>query len=152
MANPFINRLIFVFSFIGIFLAGYLWYMHAYPEDIPCGPGGGCAEVAMSPYSQFPPGIGPPVAAFGTIGYLIICGLALFRTQNEDRKRDRMLLLGIIGVAVLGTLFSLYLTAMEAFVIKHWCKWCLGSQALIVLLTIFGVVEWLRGAKIKHEI
>lgn len=145
MTNPLFNRLIFVFSFIGIFLAGYLWYMHAYPDDIPCGgPGGGCSEVAKSIYSQFPPAIGPPVAAFGTIGYLIICGLSFYRTLNEGVRLDRTSLLGIIAVAVLGTLFSLYLTAMEAFVIKHWCKWCLGSQALIALLMIFGVIEYLQ--------
>ena len=144
MTNPLLNRLIFVFSFVGIFLAGYLWYMHAYPEDIPCGPGGGCAAVAQSRYSEFPPGIGPPVAAYGTVGYIILCGLAFYRTLNEDAKRDRTLLLLLVLTGVLGTLFSLYLTAMEAYVIKHWCKWCLGSQALIALVTIFAILDWLR--------
>ena len=112
------------------------------PDDIPCGQGGGCGDVARSAYSQFPPGVGPPVAAFGTIGYLLICGLSFYRTINEGVRLDRTLLLGIIVVAALGTLFSLYLTAMEAFVIHHWCKWCVGSQALIALLTILGIIEY----------
>ena len=144
ISNPLFNRVMFVVSFIGIFLAGYLWYMHAYPEDIPCGGDGGCAVVAMSKWSQFPPGIGPPVAAFGTMGYLIICGLAFYRTLNENATLDRKMLLLIVATAGLGTLFSLYLTGMEAFVIKHWCKWCLGSQGLIALLLAVSLLEWRR--------
>ncbi|MDX1932491.1 MAG: vitamin K epoxide reductase family protein, partial [Capsulimonadales bacterium] len=64
--NPLFNRLVFILSLIGLFVAGYLWYMHANPQDIPCGGSHGCADVANSKYSQFPWGIGPPVAACST--------------------------------------------------------------------------------------
>jgi uncharacterized membrane protein len=41
---------------------------------------------------------------------------------------------GIWGAALLGTLFSVYLTFLEPFVIGATCAWCLTSAVVITLL------------------
>jgi len=53
MQNKAFNGFILALSIIGILIAGYLWKLHATPELIPCGRSGGCATVALSPYSRF---------------------------------------------------------------------------------------------------
>jgi uncharacterized membrane protein len=38
------------------------------------------------------------------------------------------------ALALGGWLFSMYLTAIEAFVLHAWCSWCVTSAILITLL------------------
>jgi len=42
-----------------------------------------------------------------------------------------LILLGISGAAVV---FSIYLVSLQAFIVKHWCAWCLSSAAISVLI------------------
>ncbi|GAB4457638.1 MAG: hypothetical protein OHK0029_17780 [Armatimonadaceae bacterium] len=142
MASPLLNRVVFIFSVLGLVIAGYLWNMHSHPQDIPCGGSHGCADVANSPYSRFPVGWGPPVAMYGTLGYLALAALSILRTLPSMLGRDRLLLGLSIFAAGFGTLFSLYLTYAEAFLIKNWCKWCVGSQFIILIILVLTVVQW----------
>jgi uncharacterized membrane protein len=48
----------------------------------------------------------------------------------------------------IGTVFSLWLTYLEAFVIRAWCQWCVIS-ALIV--TIIFVASWLDLRELDRE-
>lgn len=149
MRNPLFNRAIFVFSFIGLLIAGYLYQMHAHPADIPCGGSGGCETVANSPYSRFPAGDGPPVALYGTIGYLAIVILSFLRTLvgSADKPRPDSVLLNLILLgAVFGTVVSLYLTYMEINpnYIGAICRWCMTSQVLILLILGLSVTEKVR--------
>jgi uncharacterized membrane protein len=43
----------------------------------------------------------------------------------------------VFGMTLVGFLFSLYLTAIEAFVLNAWCVWCVVSAIAMTLL--FGV-------------
>ncbi len=142
-AAPMLNRMIWVFSLLGILVAGYLWFMHAHPADIPCGPSHGCETVANSRYSQFPFGSGPPVAAWGTMGYLALTALAFTRTLPGSASRDRALLGLILLGAGVGTLASAYLTYLEIAVIHAICKWCMGSQTIIAVVFGCALVDFL---------
>jgi uncharacterized membrane protein len=149
MVNPLLNRLIFVFSLIGVIVAGYLWFMHAHPADIPCGPSHGCEQVANSPYSRFPPGVGPPVAAYGTLGYLALTVLSFLRTLLGTAERDRRLLALILAAATFGLAASLWLTYVEIFWIKAICRWCVGSQLIMLLLFGTALTDWIQTGKRK---
>lgn len=141
MQRPLLNRLVFLFALIGMFIAIFLWKMHATPQDIPCGGGGGCADIARSPYSRFPVGSGPPVAMWGTFGYVIIAMVALARTGADAVKGKFLLLINVI-TSLAGILFSLRLTLYE-YQIKTWCKWCVASQILIALIFLLTLADWL---------
>jgi uncharacterized membrane protein len=140
--KPLLNRLVFIFSLVGLFVAGYLWKMHANPEDIVCGPSHGCLDVALSKYSEFPWSSGVPVAAYGTIGYLLMLSFAFIRTLPQMASKDKILLGFNVALAALGTLASLSLTFAEAFLIHAWCKWCVGSQIIMLCLLCLTLAEW----------
>ncbi|MBC8134924.1 MAG: vitamin K epoxide reductase family protein [Fibrella sp.] len=144
---PIANRLIFVLSVIGAFVAGYLWYLHATHADIPCGMSSGCEMVAASKYARFPEGTSGPwyVAAWGTIGYLGFAILSFLRTLQTSPERDRILLGLLILGAVAGTVFSLRLTYLEIYVIHAICKWCITSQVIIFAIAAISFSEWLGG-------
>ncbi len=93
-----------------------------------------CGIVNKSPYAMIK---GVPVAAIGIAGYILMAGLALARAY-------RWLLLAAIG----GLAFSLYLTNIEAHVLRVWCIYCVISLGMISLLTlatlgrvVFGMVR-----------
>jgi uncharacterized membrane protein len=41
-----------------------------------------------------------------------------------------------MGLTLLGTIFSIYLTALELFVIHAVCAWCLTSAVVTALLLV----------------
>ncbi|MDX1932645.1 MAG: vitamin K epoxide reductase family protein, partial [Capsulimonadales bacterium] len=100
------------------------------------------ADVANSKYSQFPWGIGPPVAAYGTVGYFAIIAFAFARTLPQMADRDKLLLGLNVLLAAIGTVASLSLTYAEAFLIHAWCKWCVGSQIIMLCLLGLTLTEW----------
>jgi uncharacterized membrane protein len=141
MSRPLLNRVIFSLALFGLMIAAFLWMKHSTPDDIPCGVGGGCSAVAKSRYSQFPFGSGPPVAAYGTIGYVALAILAFLRSLPSQSGRERLFLTLIVLGAGFGTLASLGLTYLELFKIHAICKWCMASQAVIAVLFILAAVD-----------
>jgi vitamin-K-epoxide reductase (warfarin-sensitive) len=99
-----------------------------------------CDVVNRSAYSQI---AGVPVALAGLLMYLIMLGLALF--QNDKTETPALLLfLGLAGLA-----FSLYLTYVEASVLRTWCILCLTSLLAIALIAVCSALRVrydLRGA------
>jgi uncharacterized membrane protein len=99
-----LNRLIILFASLGMVISALLWISHSADFALPC-TGGGCDEVARSPYSRI---AGIPVAAFG-FGYFGLCWLllALSRLQYPEQWRTygKMLTalstLGVLGVRLL---------------------------------------------------
>ncbi len=94
-----------------------------------------CDIVNRSIYSRFPAesSHAVPVALIGLAGYIALAVLAFFR----GKIAKALLLLAALG----GLAFSLYLTYIEARVLHVWCILCLGSLAVIVLITILAAVR-----------
>lgn len=83
-----------------------------------------CGVVNHSPFSM----IGPvPVAALGMGGYVLLGVLALM-------GRRRM----VLGAAVVGLGFAVYLSHIEKDVLMVWCLYCVISQGVILLITLLG--------------
>lgn len=100
-----------------------------------------CGVVNHSAYAEIHR---VPVAAIGIAGYLLIGVLAL------ARRRGMLLLATAVGFA-----FALYLTHIEAHVLRIWCLYCAISQviiALLLLLTLGWFLWAVRGqAASRHE-
>lgn len=88
-----------------------------------------CDVVNRSAYSKI---ADIPVALVGLLTYLLMMGLALF--QKEKAETPALLL--FIGCA--GLTFSLYLTYIEAEVLRAWCILCLTSLATITLISLLS--------------
>ena len=129
------DYLVPILSLFGMFAAGYLLYVETNPVQAICGPVGNCNAVQSSPYSRLF-GI-LPVGLVGLLGYLAVLAVWLWKRLRSDRLAE-MAPMAIMGMALFGVLFSIYLTYLELFVIKAVCIWCLSSAVIITLLFVFS--------------
>jgi uncharacterized membrane protein/thiol-disulfide isomerase/thioredoxin len=124
-------------SLAGMGIAGYLAYVEATRVLAVCGPIGDCNTVQQSDYARL---FGLfPIGAVGFVGYAAIAVTWLARRVWRGRPA---VLLGrtLFAMTLLGTLFSIYLTFLEPFVIGATCAWCLASA-----VTMTGLL-WLTPA------
>lgn len=133
------NRMIVAaIALIGVFVSTYLLlYKLGYVGSLACGVGGGCETVQASRYANF---LGLPVAAWGVAGYLAILAVALAGAQPRfaDDRRVPLALLLLTGLAFA---FSLYLSALEEWVIRAWCRWCIASAVIATTAFLFALPE-----------
>lgn len=134
------NRLIILFTTLGMVISGLLWVSHSSDFALPC-TGGGCDIVAQSPYSRI---WGFPVAALG-FAYFGMLGLfALSRLQYPEQWALYSKL--IVALSTLGVLAFGYFTYIQIAVLKVMekggpCWWCLaaaGSNLLAWLVALVG--------------
>jgi vitamin-K-epoxide reductase (warfarin-sensitive) len=97
-----------------------------------------CDIVNRSEYSSV---AGIPVALIGMLGYAALAGLA---TVRRERRETPSL---ILGGAVAGLAFALYLTYIEARVLGVWCILCLSSLALIGSIALVSFILWWRSRR-----
>ena len=134
MISPlFANRLIFIFSLLGLGVSSFLFYEYSIAGSIICPTGGGCDIVRASPYSLF---LGISIPILGIVFYLAMAVLAVVRSQASSRK---MLFYLQLLIAVAGVGFGIYLTLLEIFVIRAICFWC-ALSFIISLMILLSVV------------
>jgi len=90
-----------------------------------------CDLVNRSVYSTV---LGVPVALIGILGYLLILGLATVYRE----KAETPAILVLVSAGGLG--FALYLTYIEAYVLRAWCILCLTSLTLIFSSAVLSAV------------
>jgi uncharacterized membrane protein len=137
-ASKEIDLLVPLLSVIGLGIAGYLAYVETQAVQAVCGPVGDCNAVQSSPYAQLFGLL--PVGVLGVAGYLAV--LLMWVTarfgkaawQNPSR-------LGIFALTFIGTIFSIYLTFLEPFVIQAVCMWCVSSAVIMTLLLVVSTPQ-----------
>lgn len=113
-----------VLSVLGIGVSSYLLYLKLGGSAALCTGFGGCDTVNASLYSLI---AGVPVSLMGLLGYVAILGLSLWRLSGGPWS----LSFAIFGMALIGFLYSAYLTYLELFVILAVCPWCVASALLM---------------------
>jgi protein-disulfide isomerase/uncharacterized membrane protein len=136
-----LNRLIVLFASLGMVISALLWISHSAGFALPC-TGGGCDEVARSPYSRI---AGIPVAAFGFgyFGLLVLIALSRLQYPEQWRAYGR----AIAALSTLGVLAFMYFTYVQLFVLNLYakgtpCWWCLaaaGTNLVVWLLSLVGL-------------
>lgn len=116
----------------GLIVAGYLAYVETTQSLAVCGPVGDCNAVQTSEYAAI---LGIPIAILGLINYVAV-GLLWFVQSQVRAEQRQMVWLGLMALTFVGTVFSIYLTALELFVIRAVCAWCLTSAIITALLLI----------------
>lgn len=107
----------------GVALAGYLTWVHFDDAALVCVAGGGCETVQDSDYAEI---AGIPVAALGLGAYVFLFGLIMW-----DGATARLV---AAATALVGLLFSMYLLALQLFVIDAVCVWCLANDLVVAPL------------------
>lgn len=123
-----------VVAALGFADAAYLTIEHYQGVIPPCSVVSGCETVLTSSYSLI---LGIPVSLLGALYYLLI---AVGAFAYIDTKKTAILK-WTLSITILGLLMSLWFIFLQAFVIKAWCLYCLGSAASsIILFILAGVV------------
>ncbi len=120
-------------ALVGLADAVYLTVEHLTGATLQCSIVHGCAEVLASPYAT----VGRfPLASFGALAYFTVFSLATLAAFGYAGARR--LLAPLVALMFLFTLWLLYL---QAFVIRHFCQYCLLSAATTTLLTIVVILQ-----------
>jgi uncharacterized membrane protein len=125
-----------VLSLIGLGIALYMTYIETQSVQAICGPVGDCNAVQNSPYATLFGWL--PVGVLGAIGYIAIMLVWLLGRFTSGVVKTYAPV-AIFAMALLGTIFSVYLTYLELLVIRAVCIWCLSSAVVIGLLLVFNV-------------
>ena len=123
-----------VLCLVGIGIGTYLTYVHYAGIKVVCLSSGGCETVQSSAYAKLG---GIPVPVLGLAGYIgILASLVILRGELSRMTG--------FALALIGFLFSAYLTYRELFTIKAICQWCVSSAVIMTLLTILTAIRVLR--------
>lgn len=123
-----------IVSLVGLADAIYLTVEHLTGQSLRCTIVSGCSEVLSSRYAQ----IGSlPLAAIGAAAYFTVFSLATLAAFGY--RLATLLLRIVLAIMFFMTLWLLYL---QAFVIRHFCQYCLLSAAVTIVLTliVFGAL------------
>ena len=129
------------FALIGLAVAVYLTYVETQSVQAFCGPIGDCNAVQSSSYARVW-GI-LPVGVFGVLGYIGILTAWWSGRQNWGWV-SRYAPIALFGMALFGTIYSVYLTYLEIYVIKAVCIWCISSAIIITLLLLYSLNSTLK--------
>jgi uncharacterized membrane protein len=120
-------------AFAGLAVACYLTWVHFDDAALVCVAGGGCETVQESEYAEI---AGIPVAMLGMVSYAVVLGLVAWDSPSAR--------LGAAMLAFVGLAFSLYLLALQLFVIDAVCAWCLANDVVIAPLLAVSTALRLR--------
>ena len=120
--------MIALLSLVGLADSIYLTVQHITGQSVRCTIVSGCSEVLGSPYAT----VGDvPLALLGAIAYFTVFSLATLAAFGYDFANRPLAV--VVGLMLLATLWLLYL---QAFVIGHFCQFCLVSAAVTILMSV----------------
>lgn len=123
-------------SLIGLADAIYLTIEHLSGRSVQCTLISGCSEVLSSSYATV---AGYPLAGLGALAYFAVFSLATLAAFGY-RITGKLLAL-LVAAMFLTTLWLVYL---QAFVIRHFCQFCLLSALVTTVLTLLVTYARLR--------
>ena len=114
-------------ALVGLADAIYLTVQHVTGQSVRCTVVSGCSEVLSSAYAAIN---GIPLALIGAVAYFTVFSLATLAAFGYPLVGK--LLAVVVGLMFLTTLWLIYL---QAFVIGHFCQFCLLSALVTIVLT-----------------
>jgi len=127
MAQTSAYVLIIFLAFGGFLIANYIrHHKKNIKEALVCPLRANCDTVIHSDYSKI---FGIPVEALGMVYYGLLAVsyglLVILPVLNQP-----LIASSLLFATICAFVFSIYLTLLQAFVIKNWCTWCLISAAI----------------------
>jgi uncharacterized membrane protein len=126
--------IIALLSLAGLADAIYLTVEHITGQSVRCTIIAGCSEVLSSPYAVVG---GFPLASIGALAYFSVFSLAILKLFGY--RVAGLLLAPLVAVMCLVSLWLIY---HQAFVIGHFCQYCLFSAGITFALTALTFVGW----------
>jgi len=121
-------------SLVGLADSIYLTVQHITGESVRCTIISGCSEVLSSSYAVIG---GYPLASIGAFAYFSVFSLAILAVFGY-RVAGQWLLPVVLAMC----LVSLWLIYLQAFVIRHFCQFCLLSAGITFTMTVLVLLNW----------
>ncbi|MBV9210842.1 MAG: vitamin K epoxide reductase family protein [Acidobacteria bacterium] len=129
--RPVSSRLLLIIvalvSLVGLADSLYLTVKHLTGEAVQCTILSGCDVVLSSAYSSL---MGIPLAPLGALAYFSVFSLATLAAYGY--RGTRTLLTVVVAVMLLMTLRLIYI---QAFVLHHYCEFCMLSALTTITLS-----------------
>ena len=123
-------------ALVGLADSAYLAYVKLTNQLASCSNLGDCETVNSSRFSEIG---GVPIALLGAAGYLLILG-AVAADQPGGRWAEAGRY-AFFGLTLVGTLYSLYLTYLEVFVLRAVCPFCVASAVIMIMLFVLSILR-----------
>jgi uncharacterized membrane protein len=135
---------IFVLALCGFFVARRIRHHKVKNKPLVCMVGFDCHTVVHSDYSRF---LGAPVEFLGMIYYALVAGVYLislipFGVMPEVMTFYVLIIAALMWVVSLTAfLFSTYLIAVQIFILRKGCSWCIVSALISALIFVLSVIK-----------
>ena len=128
--------ILIIFGSIGLLVTAYILYSKKTNTPMIC-PNTGCNDVVNSKYGK---SFGFENTYVGIIFYIMILTCGMLQLSDRNVFKEDIVYYSVVGISIVSVLFSLYLTGVQAFVLKRWCYYCLASTACSIIILITLVV------------
>ena len=122
-------------SIIGFAVSYYIYYTKKYDRHMYCVIGENCDEVVKSKYGKT---FGMENTIPGMLYYMLILLFASALFLNRNLFKADVIYYFVVSASAASVMFSIYLTGVQAFVLKKWCEYCIVSSisSLLILLIL----------------
>jgi len=120
-----------ILSLIGFAVSFYIYYSKKYNKPMYCPIGKDCDAVVKSRYGET---FGIENTLPGMLFYILIFIYGILLNRNVFISNAVYYF--IVGISFVSVLFSLYLTFVQAFVLKKWCEYCIVSSIASILILV----------------
>ena len=131
------SLLLIVLSLIGIVVSYYIYYSKKHNKKLYCPIGHDCDAVVKGKYGKTF-GIENTVPGIAFFGIILVYGMILIFDRNVFK--GSMLYYFIVSASIASVLFSLYLTGVQAFILRKWCDYCIASTITSILILAVLVI------------
>ena len=123
-----------ILSIVGFAVFFYIYHTKAYNKKLYCIIGQDCDDVVKSKYGKTF-GIENTVPGMLYFALIFLYGIAVL--SNGNIFKGSLIYYFLVGASIASVLFSVYLTSVQAFVLKKWCEYCIVSSiASVLILTV----------------
>ncbi len=122
-----------IFSVIGFAVSFYIYRSKKNNTKLFCLIGENCDDVVTSKYGKT---FGIENTIPGMMFYLLVFAYGLLTFLNQNIFKGSIIYYLVVSASIASVLFAIYLTSVQAFVLKKWCEWCITSSTISVLILI----------------
>ena len=129
-----------ILASIGFGVSFYIFYTKKNDKPMHCVIGQDCDAVVKSKYGKT---FGVENTIPGMLYYTLIFAYGIALLSNRNLFKPDIVYYSIVIASIASVLFSVYLIAVQAFVLKKWCEYCIVSSAasLAILLILITLVS-----------
>ncbi|MBI2658566.1 vitamin K epoxide reductase family protein [Candidatus Woesearchaeota archaeon] len=124
-----------ILSLVGFAVSFYIFYTKKYGRQLHCVIGQDCDAVVKSKYGKT---FGIENTIPGMLYYALVFAYGISVFSNRNLFKGNIIYYFVVIASIASVLFAVYLTSVQAFVLKKWCEYCIVSSiaSLLILLVL----------------